>query len=181
MATMSMESRVALPDPFYSLVREHERLLHKVCHLYCHSEEERRDLLQEILLQLWKSLPAYEGRAKPSTWVYRVAINTAITFLRKSARTGRTDAALGSLPTASEEAEFRRVENIEILNRALATLSAVERAAVLLHFEEKSYQEIGEILGISEKAVSVKLVRITNKLRLWYQDVCEKGGGHGTR
>ncbi len=181
MATMDMESRVALPDPFYSLVREHERLLHKVCHLYCHSEEERRDLLQEILLQLWRSLPTYEARAKPTTWVYRVAINTAITFLRKSARAGRTDVPPNSFPMASEEAEFRRLENFQILDRALATLSTVERAAVLLHFEEKSYQEIGEILGISEKAVSVKLVRITNKLRLWYQDVCGKGGIHGTR
>ena len=181
MATIGAESRVALQDRFYPLVREHQRLLHKVCHLYCHSEEERRDLLQEILLQLWRSLPIYEARAKPTTWVYRVAINTAITFRRKSRRPGRADVPVDSSPLASDEAEFRRVENIQVLERALATLSTVERTAVLLHFEERSYQEIAEILGISEKAVSVKLVRITNKLRLWYQDVCARGGTHGTR
>jgi len=169
MATMTTESGTALHEPFLSLVREHERLLHKVCHLYCHTEEQRRDLLQEILLQLWRSLPAFERRAKPATWVYRVALNTAITFLRRNARRGRVDVSPEGHVVAGEDGEFRRIENAEVLERALATLTSVEKAIVLLHFEERSYEEIGEILGISGNAVSVKLVRIKNKLREWFQ------------
>jgi len=169
MATMTTDSATSLQDVFVSLVREHEPLLHKVCHLYCRNEDERRDLLQEMLLQVWRSLPGFDERAKPGTWIYRVALNTAITFLRKSAHSVPVD-ALPDVPDAGCEArEFRQVEHAEVLERAMATLSSVEKAALLLHFEERSYLEIGEILGISEKAVSVKLVRIKTKLRDWFQ------------
>jgi RNA polymerase sigma-70 factor, ECF subfamily len=169
MATMTPDSATSLQEVFVLLVREHEPLLHKVCHLYCRNEEERRDLLQEMLLQVWRSLPGFEERAKPATWIYRVALNTAITFLRKSARSVPVD-ALPDVPAAGCEAgEFRQVEHAEVLERAMATLSSVEKAVLLLHFEERSYLEIGEILGISEKAVSVKLVRIKTKLREWFQ------------
>ena len=169
MATMTTDAGAALQEIFVSLVREHEPLLHKVCHLYCRSEEERRDLLQEILLQVWRSLPGFQGRAKPATWIYRVALNTAITFLRKSIRSGRVDALTDAEAPFCEDREFRRVEQAEVLERALATLGNVDKALVLLHFEERSHKEIGEILGISEKAVGVKLVRIRNKLREWFQ------------
>ena len=169
MATMTTGSATSLQDVFVLLVREHEPLLHKVCHLYCRNEDERRDLLQEMLLQVWRSLPGFDERAKPGTWIYRVALNTAITFLRKSAHSVPVD-ALPDVPDAGCEArEFRQVEHAEVLERAIATLSSVEKAARLLHFEERSYLEIGEILGISEKAVSVKLVRIKTKLRDWFQ------------
>ena len=169
MATMTTDSATSLQEVFVLLVREHEPLLHKVCHLYCRNEDERRDLLQEMLLQVWRSLPGFDERAKPGTWIYRVALNTAITFLRKSAHSVPVD-ALPDVPDAGCEArEFRQVEHAEVLERAMATLSSVEKAALLLHFEERSYLEIGEILGISEKAVSVKLVRIKTKLRDWFQ------------
>jgi RNA polymerase sigma-70 factor (ECF subfamily) len=169
MATMTTDPATSLQEVFVLLVREHEPLLHKVCHLYCRNEDERRDLLQEMLLQVWRSLPGFDERAKPGTWIYRVALNTAITFLRKRARSVPVD-ALPDVPDAGCEArEFRQVEHAEVLERAIATLSSVEKAALLLHFEERSYLEIGEILGISEKAVSVKLVRIKTKLRDWFQ------------
>jgi len=169
MATMTADPAATLQQVFVSLVHEHEPLLHKVCHLYGRSEEERRDLLQEILLQTWRSLPGFEGRAKPATWIYRVALNTAITYLRKSARSGLVDALPHAQAAVCEDEDLRQVENAEVLERALATLSSIEKAIVLLHFEERSYQEIGEILGVSEKAVSVKLVRIKTKLRDWFQ------------
>jgi RNA polymerase sigma-70 factor (ECF subfamily) len=172
MATMTADPETTFQEVFLSLVRKHSPLLHKVCHLYCRSEDERRDLLQEILLQLWKSLPGFEGRAKPATWFYRVALNTAITFLRKSARSGFVSAFPETQTAVCEGREFRQIENAEVLERALATLGDVEKAIVLLHFEERSYLEIAEILGISEKVVSVKLVRIKTKLRDWF---------HGTR
>jgi len=169
MATMTATSGTTLQEVFVLLVREHEPLLHKVCHLYCRNEEERGDLLQEILLQVWRSLPGFEERAKPATWIYRVALNTAITLLRKSARTVPVDALPDVQAAVCEAREFRQVEHAEVLERALATLSSVEKAIVLLHFEERSYLEIGEILGISEKSVGVKLVRIKTKLRDWFQ------------
>jgi len=169
MATMTTDSATSLQEVFVLLVREHEPLLHKVCHLYCRNEEERGDLLQEILLQVWRSLPGFEERAKPATWIYRVALNTAITFLRKGARAVPVDALPDVQAAVCEAREFRQVEHAEVLERALATLSSIEKAIVLLHFEERSYIEIGEVLGISEKAVSVKLVRIKTKLREWFQ------------
>jgi RNA polymerase sigma-70 factor (ECF subfamily) len=99
MATMTTDSATSLQEVFVLLVREHEPLLHKVCHLYCRNEDERRDLLQEMLLQVWRSLPGFDERAKPGTWIYRVALNTAITFLRKGARSVPVD-ALSDVPDA---------------------------------------------------------------------------------
>lgn len=169
MATMTTDPAATLQEVFVSLVRKHEPLLHKVCHLYCRNEDERRDLLQEMLLQLWRSLPGFEGRAKSATWFYRVALNTAITFLRKSARSGFAGALPESEAAVCEDRKFRQIENAEVLERALATLGDIEKAIVLLYFEDRSYLEIAEILGISEKVVSVKLVRIKNRLRDWFQ------------
>ena len=125
---------------------------------------------------MWKSLPFFEERAKPGTWIYRIALNTAITFLRKSIRSGHTETLSEIPPSVSDAREFQRTENAEVLERALATLGSIDRAIVLLYFEEKSYQEIGEILGLSEKAVSVELVRIKNKLRDWFQGARKQGG-----
>ncbi|TNE62189.1 MAG: sigma-70 family RNA polymerase sigma factor [Bacteroidetes bacterium] len=151
-----------IAQEFIARIRQHEGILHKVCAVYAHSKADREDLQQEIILQLWKSYPAFEGRSAFSTWMYRVALNTAITFTRKAAffqEYTESLAAAADVGTTMESSE-----DLQLLYRAIAKLNKVERALILLWLEEKPYQGIADTLGLTEKNVSVRLVRIKAKL-----------------
>jgi RNA polymerase sigma-70 factor (ECF subfamily) len=147
-------------------ITENQGAIHKVCNVYANSREDREDLKQEIILQLWKSYPGFQGKSKFSTWLYRIAFNTAITNIRKSKRHPIIEALSGteqSIP-AKEDIDYID-DDMNSLFKAIAKLKDVEKAIVTLYLEEKSYKEIGEIVGISEKNISVKIVRLKDKLK----------------
>jgi len=147
---------------FTALVKEHERVVYKICYMYADSAPDRQDLYQEVMLQLWKSYPAFRGEAKFSTWLYQVALNTAIAGLRKSKRSivDYTDADLPDMADTG-----RDTEQLDLLHRAIARLNQVEKAIVMLYLENKTYDEMQEVMGIPNGALRVKMTRIKDKLR----------------
>ena len=147
---------------FLDLIHRHQSILHKICFAYCRSRQDREDLRQEILLQLWKSYPSFHGKARFSTWMYRVALNTAINRTSKPGFLG--DAYSATDPSYDPVAEYELSEEIGILHRAIARLKKVEKAIILMWLDEHSYREIADTIGITEKNVSVKLVRLKNRL-----------------
>src|SRR5579863_5299892 len=141
-------------------------MLYKVCRLYCFSVADRQDLFQEIVLQLWRSYPGFRGEARISTWLYRIALNTAISGLRKKQSLIRT-VDPERLPTELQDIQYsaEKEEQVRLLYTAIEQLSEVERALTMLYLEDRSYQEMEEILGISQNNLRVKMNRIRDKLR----------------
>lgn len=148
---------------FLSLLKEYSGIIHKISHLYRDSREDREDLFQEITFQLWKSYPSFRGDASDGTWLYRIALNTAISsFRKKKPQITYTD----TLPDVAEgkpneEAAHRQ----ELFFAALKECDDGEKAIITLYLEELSYLQIAEIIGISENHVGVKLNRIKSKIQ----------------
>lgn len=156
------------PQRFQSLLREHERIVLKVASLYARQAEDRRDLAQEIGLQAWRSFSRFDpSRAKFSTWLYRVALNVAISTLRKSgggeARWEPLDAH--HLDRIGGEVAPEPDERLVALYDFIGRLDALNRALILLYLEDRPYAEIAQILGISETNVATKIGRIKQTLR----------------
>jgi RNA polymerase sigma-70 factor (ECF subfamily) len=156
----------ATQEEFVKLVQEHRGMLHKVCRLYCFSEHDRQDLFQEIIIQLWKSYPKFRGESKFSTWLYRIALNTAISDLRKQRRR-ISPIDPDHLPTQLQDMQYSKdqEEQLQQLYAAIDQLTEVEKALVMLFLEDKSYEEMEEILGINQNNLRVKMNRIKEKLR----------------
>lgn len=152
---------------FLQIITENQGIIHKVCSIYCDMEEDRRDLFQEILVQLWKSFPSFRYESKFSTWMYRVALNTAITSFKKDKRQpDKTGISYENLQLAEELYDTRTEEQIKMLNQAVSQLSGIEKSIILLFLEDKKYEEIAEITGITQNYVRVKMNRIKKKLKL---------------
>ncbi len=150
---------------FIELINSNRTLIFKVCNLYCDDGETRKDLFQEVVLQLWKSFPGFRNESAKSTWVYRVALNTAISNFRKESKKPlkqTLDIAAFEIPDISDTITDQ--ENMTLLNSAIKKLTEVERAIILLYLDEKSYEEISDVIGISISNVGVRLTRIKNKL-----------------
>lgn len=141
-------------------------MLYKVCRLYCFSEHDRQDLFQEIIVQLWKSWPKFRGEAKFSTWLYRIALNTAISNLRKQKRRP-SPLDPDHLPTQLQDIQYtaEKEEQLQQMYAAINQLTEVEKALVMLYLEDRSYDEMEEILGINQNNLRVKMNRIKEKLR----------------
>ena len=156
----------ALEQVFEKLIKENELLVYKVCRIYAYNEADRQDLFQEIVIQLWKAYPRFKGQSKFSTWLYRVAINTAITGLRKEKHFIRSYEP-HELPTQIKDTNpnLQQEEQLQQLYRAIELLNDIEKAIVMLYLEDKSYEEMKDILGINEGALRVKMNRIKEKLR----------------
>ena len=141
-------------------------MLYKVCNIYCHSEFDRQDLFQEIVLQLWKSFPKFRGDAKFSTWLYRIALNTAISGLRRQKNhIVLTEPA--QLPFEIQDNQYDTQKEIQLqqLNLAIVQLTEIEKAIIMLYLEDRTYDEMEEILGINQNNLRVKMNRIKDKLR----------------
>ena len=154
-----------MKDQFLKLIAENQGLIYKVCNMYCNNKLDKEDLFQDIVLQLWRSYPAFKGDSKVSTWMYRIAINNAITRLRKETRrekfAGLDEEALRVAAAGNDNVD----EDIAQMYEAIKKLSEVERALTMLYMDDCSYKEIAEILGLSESNVGFKLNRIKAKLR----------------
>src|SRR6478736_1248274 len=150
---------------FIHMINTHRGIIYKVCHLYDPDKVYREDLFQEIVLQLWKSFPNFRNESLSSTWMYRVALNTAISHFRKQVkkpeRLSLSDEEF-IIPDLSAFPDEN--ENVRVLNEAIQHLSRIEKAIVILHLEEKDYSEISDIMGITVNNVGVKLNRIKAKL-----------------
>lgn len=158
---------------FEALLQENQGILFKVAYSYCAQPNDRDDLIQEICWQLWRSFPKYDESRKFSTWMYRVALNVAISHLRQANRGAPQSLSIDS-DEASEIAAPEPVqpdERITELNRLIQQLEPLNRALLLLYLEEHSYREIAEVLGISETNVATKISRLKQRIR---QEMAEK-------
>jgi RNA polymerase sigma-70 factor (ECF subfamily) len=156
-----------LEKEFLDLIRVNQGIIHKVTGVYCDNEEDRKDLFQEILAQLWKSYPGFRHESKFSTWMYRIALNTAITSFKKWRRQPVSGASLSlaSHQIADDSGSAETDENIALLKRAINRLTGIEKSIILLFLENKSYEEIADITGITQNYVRVKMNRIKTKLK----------------
>jgi len=137
-----------------------------VCNIYCDEQEDRNDLFQEIVAQLWKSFPSFRKESKFSTWMYRVALNTAITSFKKTKRRpDQNRLTYDNFQVKDENYNIEIEEEIKNLHKAVAQLTGVEKSIVLLFLENKRYEEIAEITGITQNYVRVKMNRIKKKLK----------------
>jgi RNA polymerase sigma factor (sigma-70 family) len=152
---------------FLQLIQENKAIIYKICRSYCANRDDRDDLAQEIIYQLWKSGNRFDYSYKFSTWMYRVALNVAISFYRK----GKKHSHIIPLEMSHQDMEedlpddVHSKENIYLLHRCIAELKALDKALILLYFEEKPYKEIADIIGISETNVATKLNRIKEKIK----------------
>jgi RNA polymerase sigma factor (sigma-70 family) len=149
---------------FEKHIKENELLILKVCRIYAYSTADREDLFQEIVIQLWNAYPRFKGESKLSTWLYKVALNTAITGLRKKKDFIETR-ELAQLPEPILDDNAGQVEKLNQLHKAIEQLNQVEKAIVMLYMEDKTYEEMEEILGISSGNLRVKMNRIKERLR----------------
>ncbi len=150
---------------FIELINNNRALIFKVCNLYCSHHEGRRDLFQEVVLQLWKSFAGFRKASSNSTWVYRVALNTAISNFRKESRKPeKKSLTLLEFEIPDIAGATDNKEDLSTLSLAIAKLTQIEKAIIMLYLDEKSYDEISEIIGISSSNVGVRLNRIKNKL-----------------
>lgn len=152
-----------LESAFIALVEEHKRIIYKVCYVYAADKENLNDLYQEVVINLWKAYPRFRGECAASTWVYRIGLNTCISFFRKSKSRPEVVPITVDLEAFADEED--KTASLRELYRMINSLGQLERALILLWLEERSHQEIADIIGISRNNVAVRLNRIREKLK----------------
>lgn len=155
----------AVRGEFEQLIERHRGIVLKVAHTYCRHAEDRRDLAQEIAAQAWKSFRHYDVARPFATWLYRIALNVAISQVRATA--GREPLAFDEIaePAHDEDTSRETDDGIRALHRCIATLDPLNRALLLLYLDERSQREIAEILGLSESNVATKIGRLKQRIR----------------
>lgn len=155
-----------LEHQFVTNLERHQNIVHKICRMYTNDKDSHNDLFQEITIQLWKAYPQFRGDSKFSTWMYRVALNTAITLYRKSKKDIRTqDYDEISFKIKANEYNDETEQQLKLMYKAVKELNDIDKALVFLYLEDQSYREISETLGISEVNARVKMNRIKKALR----------------
>jgi RNA polymerase sigma-70 factor (ECF subfamily) len=154
-------------DKFISVIRDNQNLIFKICYSYCSNAEKRKDLQQEILIQLWNSFAKFDGRVKISTWIYRIALNTAISFYRTDYKHIAQKASIDDPSISISNFEYvpEQDENIAMLYRFIEHFNEMDKALILLYLDDNKYKVIAEILGISETNVATKINRIKKTLK----------------
>ncbi len=154
-------------EKFSAIIEENKGIIYKVANAYCKDRDDRKDLVQEIIIQLWRSFSRYDSQYKLSTWMYRIALNVSISFYRKERRRRDSDLPMGDgIVEIAEDQQSDELEmNINLLQQFINELKELDRALMLLYLEEKSQKEIADILGLTEANVSTKVGRIKEKLK----------------
>ena len=154
-------------ERFESRITGHRKIIYKICNAYCPDRDDREDLAQEILVQLWRSFGTFDDvRSSFSTWMYRVALNTALAFARREFRRRRhvvavEDRVLATIPALEPEDTGPQ----EVLSRLIAPFSPLNKALLLLYLDGNSYQEIADVLGISTTNVATKITRLKDAMK----------------
>jgi len=161
---------IAQHDIFTSLIDKNKGIIYKVTNSYCQNNQDRKDLIQEIILQLWRAFEKYDEKFKSSTWMYRISLNVAISFYRKDNRRKDVIPLVNNdiLSIADEPELDEQDENIRLLYKFIGGLNKLNRAVMLLYLENENYQSIADTLGITETNVATKINRIKNRLRHQY-------------
>lgn len=155
-----MKQEVKEDEQFLDMIRQNEGIIYKVASFYADVDHPISDLYQEVVLNLWKSFASFRGDNKYSTWIYRIALNTCVSFYRRSKRNVTYVDISMDIPDTVDNSE-----DIQELYKLINRLGKIERALVLLYLDDKSYKEIAEITGLSVTNVATKLSRIKEKLR----------------
>jgi len=153
------------------LVQRHAGLIQRIAYAYCRNPADREEVVQEVAVQLWRSRDRYDARFRETTWVYRIAINVAISFLRRERRHREgKDSLEPHAITLAAAAEFEPSEDVERLMGCIGELGELEKALVLLHLDGNDHAAIADVLGISVSNVGTKLHRIKERLRAAFED-----------
>ena len=152
---------------FARMVRTHKSTIYTVCYMFSNDEDEVADLFQEVLIRVWRGLPSFNGKSDVKTWIYRIALNTCISIDKKKKRHPESRLSMDINLFADKDKE---TEQVSMLHKRISRLQPFDRAIVLLWLENISYEEIGAIVGISAKNVSVRLVRIREQLKAMSND-----------
>lgn len=151
---------------FGELIEQHKGILFKVARTYCQNEDDRKDLIQEITIQVWLSFHKYDKQFKITTWLYRISLNVAISFYRKNSVRHENKVPLNEeINQIQENNNSEKEQKLQLLEHFISQLNDIDKALILLYLEDKSHVEISEIIGISISNVSTKISRIKNKLK----------------
>ncbi len=152
----------SLEAAFTHLIDQNQRIIYKICYMYTNNPDDLADYYQETLINLWKAFPNFQNQAQESTWVYRISLNTCITFLRRKGNRPTTiplTTEVEQIQNEAEEAQIKQLYNL--INR----LNPVEKAIIMLYLDDKNYEEIAAIVGTTTNNIGVKLNRIREKLK----------------
>lgn len=152
-------------DPFSALIEDHKGIIYKIANSYCRHAEDRKDLIQEIVVHLWKSHDRYDERFKLSTWIYRIALNVAISAYRREKKRSDRVSPLKEIiiePAAEPEQSDPRIAT---LHRIVDQLDELNRALMILYLDDNSYRDIAGILGLTETNVATKINRLKLKIK----------------
>ena len=162
MATIATAARAQ----FHDLLERHRKIVFKVANTYCRNPHDRADLAQEIAAQCWRAFPGYDAQRSFSTWMYRIALNVAISFVRNTQHRDKHSVALDEeLHDVATDSEAESDERVRELYRFIDQLDALNRALLLLYLEDRSHREMADILGISETNVATKISRLKQRIR----------------
>ncbi|WP_199140966.1 RNA polymerase sigma factor [Pedobacter sp. ASV12] len=161
-----MQQAPVAQQDFLQLIEANKRIIFKVCNSYCRNASDREDLAQEIIFQLWKSWGSFNNAYQLSTWMYRIALNVAISFYRRERKsTGTLLMGEQVIEMADENLDAGLESNLGLLQQFIEQLRPLDKALMLLYLEEKPQKEIAEIIGISTTNVATKIGRIKEQLK----------------
>jgi len=154
-------------EKFIRIIKENKRIIYKVIYSYCRDSEDRKDLEQEVIIQLWKSLKTYNETYKLSTWIYRIALNVAISHYRKDKKRIKNSTSIDEeiFRIAEDDSDEEQKGKSELLYHFINQLDSFNKAIIILYLEDNSYKDISEILGITETNVGTKISRIKKQLK----------------
>jgi len=163
-------------ERFIKTIDDHKKIIYKIVNSYCPNRDHRKDLEQEIIIQLWNSFDNYNKKYKYTTWMYRIALNVAISFYRKEKKQPvksdfYNEESIFSIVEDDEESTTELDKHLNLLQKFITNLNELNKALMLLYLEEKSYKEIAEILGITKTNVATKIGRIKVKLKKEFQNI----------
>ncbi|MCW3086318.1 MAG: DNA-directed polymerase specialized sigma subunit, sigma24 [Bacteroidetes bacterium] len=160
-------------ESFLSVIESNKGIIYKVAKSFCKDMEDRKDLVQEIILKLWKSFETYDEQFKHSTWIYRISLNVAISFYRKEKSRNKINAPFSeSIFNVADFQDNKETEqNAVFLTRFISELKELDKALMLLYLEEKSHKEMAEIIGITETNVATKIGRIKTVLKQKFSQI----------
>lgn len=167
-------------ETFLQQINQNIGIANKVSRIYFEDIQEREDVMQEMMFQLWRSFETFDGKSKFSTWMYRVCLNTALTYRRKREKHKHEPLSFGH-SAIEDQGSSDKEESISLLYRAIAYLNEINKAIVLLYLEDLSYDEIASITGLTKSNVSVRIVRIKKELETIINSLSKSSEHVGSR